>query len=296
MNATERTHGIDLELVPTARAHVPVTDLTLRRGYGAFDFLRVEEGVPLFADDHLARFDRTADLLGLEPRPSGAELRAHVREVIAANGYGSFGLQLFLTGGDPIDGFAPGTPRLVVLVVDLPRFRPADHEEGVALLPHRHQRDLPEAKTTDYFTAVRLYRSMREAGASDVLYHDGARVLESTRCNVFVAIGEGRLATPGRDVLHGVTRGRMLELLGDDVEVRDVTLDELSAAPEVFVTSTTRGAMPVVRIGDRLVGDGSPGPITRRARDAFGRLRTRWLREHAEAWRPGAAADGAPAL
>ena len=292
MDAMARLHGIDLELVPQAEARIPVTDLTLRRGYGAFDFLRVEDGVPLFADDHLARFERTAALLGLAPRPDGQALRDHVRELIAANGHGSFGLQLFLTGGDPIGGFAPGTPRLLVLVVDLPRFRSEDYEDGVALLPHRFQRDLPEAKTTDYFTAVRLYPRMREAGASDVLYHDGSRVLESTRCNVFVATAEGRLATPGRDVLHGITRGRMIDALADAVEVRDVPLAELEAAPEVFVTSTTRGAMPVVRIGDRTVGDGRPGPLTRRAEAAFAAVRAEWLRENAPAWRPQTVGGG----
>ena len=287
MDDTNRTHGIDLTLVPNDTATIPITDLTLRRGYGAFDFLRVEEGVPLFVDDHLSRFEGTATLLGLGPFPERERLREHIRDVIAANAHGSFGLQLFLTGGDPVDGVLPGTARLLVLVVDLPRFGRGDYDDGVALLPHRFERDLPEAKTTDYFTAVRLYPAVRRAGASDVLYHDGTRVLESSRCNIFVATGDGRFATPGRDVLRGVTRAHLLGLLGGEgVEVRDVTLDELHDAPEAFVTSTTRGAMPVVRIGDETIGEGRPGPETRRVADAFMEHRNRWLRDHASSWRP----------
>lgn len=293
MDAATRTHGIDLQPVPDGRATLPITDLTLRRGYGAFDFLRVEEGVPLFVDDHLARFARSAERLGLGPIPDAAALRSHVRELIAANGGGTFGLQLFLTAGDPVDDLRPGHGRLLVLVVDPPRYPDADRREGIALLPHRYERELPEAKTTDYFRAVRLSPAMRREGASDVLYHDGGRVLEATRCNVFVATPDGRLATPGRDVLPGVTRGRVLEALGEGaVEVRDVALAELAVAPEVFVTSTTRGAVPVVRIGPDPVGDGVPGPITRRVAAAFAELRERWLREHAAAWRDGEAAVG----
>lgn len=284
MDARKRIHGIDLELVPAGEAVIPITDLTLRRGFGAFDFLRVEEGVPLFVDDHLRRLERTADLLGLAPRPDGGAIRSHVRELIHANGSGSFGLQLFLTGGDPVDGFRPGRPRLLVMVVDLPSYAEPAYRDGVALLPHRFQRDLPEAKTTNYFTAVRLAPAMREAGAMDVLYHDGGRALETTRCNLFVGLGDGRFATPGRDVLFGVTRGRLIEAMGDAVEVRDVTMDELVRAPEAFITSTTKGSMPVVRVGDATLGDGRPGEGTRSVSELFARIRGEWLERHGREW------------
>lgn len=243
--------------------------------------------MPLFVDDHLARFERSAEMLELTPRPSPEALRAHVAEVIAANGGGSFGLQLFLTGGDPVDGFTPGTPRTLVLAVALPSYPNELYEDGAVLLPHRFERDLPEAKTTNYFTAVRLARRMREAGAVDVLYHDGARMLETTRCNVVIVTPDGGLATPGRDVLPGVSRARLERALERTTAVarRDVTMDELASASEAFLTSTTKGIMPVVRVGDVDVGDGRPGPLTRRAAEAFAAHREDWLREHAATWR-----------
>ena len=80
MEAQERIFGIDLVPVPASRAALPLTDLTLRRGFGAFDFLRVESGVPLFLDDHLARLDRTAEMLDLTPRPTAEAWRAHRAE------------------------------------------------------------------------------------------------------------------------------------------------------------------------------------------------------------------------
>jgi len=287
MTPSDRTFGIDLELVPAERAGLPLSDLTIRRGYGAFDFLRVEDGVPLFADDHLARLERSAEMLELAPRPTPEALRAHVAEVIAANGGGSFGLQLFLTGGDPVDGFTPGTPRTLVLAVALPSYPNELYENGAVLLPHRFERDLPEAKTTNYFTAVRLARRMREAGAVDVLYHDGTRMLETTRCNVVIATPDGGLATPGRDVLPGVSRGRLERALERTMPVarRDVTMEELASAPEAFLTSTTKGIMPVVRVGDVPIGEGRPGPLTRRAAEAFAAHREDWQREHGPAWR-----------
>jgi len=283
MSRPDRIFGFDLELVPASRAALPLTDLTIRRGYGAFDFLRVVDGVPLFVDDHLARLERTAELLGLVPRPSTETIAGHVGDVIAANGHGTFGLQLFLTGGDPLDGFHPGTPRTLVLVVDLPAYPDAYYRDGVTLLPYRFERDLPEAKTTNYFTAVRHARELEAAGAADVLYHDGRRVLETTRCNLFVATEEGTLLTPARGVLEGITRMHMLRALEGEiaVDVRDVGLDELKRAPEAFLTSTTKGVMPVVRVGDDTVGAGRPGSVTRRAAAAFERHRAAWLASHA---------------
>ncbi|MDZ7707983.1 MAG: aminotransferase class IV [Trueperaceae bacterium] len=283
MSRPERIFGFDLELVPASQAALPLTDLTIRRGYGAFDFLRVVEGVPLFLGDHLARFERTAELLGLTPRPSSDRVAKHVGEVIAANQHGTFGLQLFFTGGDPLDGFHPGTPRTLVLVVDLPVYPDAYYRDGVALLPLRFERDLPEAKTTNYFTAVRHARELRAAGAADVLYHDGRLVLETTRCNLFVATDEGALVTPADGVLEGITRMHLLEALDGEIAVatRDVSLDELKHAPEAFLTSTTKGVMPVVRVGDDTVGSGRPGPLARRAAEAFERHRTAWLAAHA---------------
>lgn len=285
MNVSERIHGVELELVPAAAATLPITDLTIRRGFGAFDFLRVVDGVPLFVEDHLARLERTADLLGLAPRPDLQRLRSHVRDVISANDHGSFGLQLFLTGGDPKDGVLAGTPRLLVLVVDLPAYPESAYRDGVALLPHRYQRDLPEAKTTNYFTGIRLEPAMRAAGATDVLYHDGGRILETSRCNVFVGTHDGRFATPGRDVLEGVTRRHLLEVLGDRVDVRDVAWEELTAAPEAFLTSTTKGAMPIVRVGDDRIGEGRPGEATGEVMEMFSRVTADWLRRHRSEWR-----------
>lgn len=281
MTSSTRVHGIDLRLREAGEAVIPITDLTLRRGYGAFDFLRVEHGIPLFVEDHLTRFRRSAELIGLpEPSPLPA-LRRHVAELIEANGAGSYGLQLFLTAGDPQEGTLPGTPRLLAVVVDLPHYPEAYYRDGVSLMPYRHERDLPEAKSTNYFTALRLAGALRAAGAMDVLYHDGTRALETTRCNLFLVGPDGTVLTPGRDVLAGITRKHLLASLEGRrrVEVRDVALAELSEAREAFLTSTTRGAMPVTRVDGRAIGDGRPGPVTREIAERFAEVRRRYLSE-----------------
>lgn len=264
-------HGIDLRVVPEVEAYLPITDLTLRRGFGAFDFLRVSEGVPVFAGAHLDRFERSISRLGLQLPVARAALERHVDELVRANGGGDLGLQLFLTAGDPDDGPEPGRARLLALAASLPRYPRAFYEQGVALLPHEHVRDLPEAKTTNYFTGLRLAPALREAGAIDALYHDGERVLETSRCSLFVVLADGGLVTAGRDVLPSVTRAEVIASLGGKrpVAERDVTWGDVRTAREAFLASTTKAVMPVVRIGDRRVGDGAPGPVTREVSERF---------------------------
>jgi branched-subunit amino acid aminotransferase/4-amino-4-deoxychorismate lyase len=275
--------SVDFTLQATNEATLPITDLTFRRGYGSFDFLYVVDGIPMFIDDHLVRFERSSQLLGVGPMPNRERLKAHVHELIDANGGGTFGLQMFLTAGDPLDGFTPQDARFVALTVPAATPTPDAFDTGYRLITHRHQRDLPEAKTTNYFTAVRLAPKMREADANDVLYHDGERVLEATRCSFFLVDASGAFVTPGRDILPGVTRLNTLRALrhaGHQVAERDVALSELRSAREAFVTSTTKGVMPVLAIDGEAIGDGRPGPQTREAHALLKRHRADWARNY----------------
>lgn len=259
-------------LVSTSEARVFVNDLALLRGYGVFDFFRVVEGEPLFVADYLRRFANSARLLGLELPVSLADLEGQVRRVIEANALENAGMHLLLTGGYSSDGLTPGLPNLVVQPRAVKPLAPEVFTEGAALIAHAYARDLPEAKTIHYVTAIRLLPEQRAAGAVDVLYHQGGLVSETARSNVFI-VENGRLRTPGRGVLPGVTRKQVLELAQDLCEVRedDVALAELLEADEVFITSSLKGVMPVVRLGGDAVGGGRPGPITRALMVAFER-------------------------
>jgi len=98
--------------------------------------------------------------------------------------------------------------------------------------------------------------------------------------NVFAVTG-GRVATPGRGVLEGITRRTAIELcaeIGVPVEVGVLGVDALRNAEEAFVTSTAGGIMPLTRIDGRPVGDGRPGAITRRLIDLY------WAKHEDPAW------------
>jgi branched-chain amino acid aminotransferase len=259
---------LDGRRVPHEGATVHVSDLGLRRGFAVFEMFRVEAGVPLFLEDHLTRLARSADVVGL-PLPRGAaDVAADVHELIDANGPDVTAVQVLVTGGPSDDGVSFRQPTCIVTSMNVPPR--ATEPAGATLVTHRHTRELPEAKSTNYLTAMRLASAMRAAGASDVLYHDGVHAAECARSALAVVL-DGTLVTRREGVLESVS---MIHLLGVarahlPVEERAITLEELHAADEVLSTGSVRGVLPIVAIDGRPVGDGTVGPHARALFSAF---------------------------
>lgn len=249
------------QLVRDADAKIHISDLGLRRGYGAFEFFRVLRGIPVFIEDHLERFANSSRAIDLEVPYSREALEGFIRELIRVNGLQNAGIQLVLTGGYSEDAFTPGEPNLIIAPIALREYSPTLYQQGVKVITHRHVREIPEAKTIAYLTAVKLGPRMKAEGAAEVIYHDGRWVSEGARSSLGF-VKEGVLITAKDGVLPGITRLHALRLAAQlmPVEQRAFTLEELYAADEAFITSSTRGVMPVTRIDDRLVGNGQVGP------------------------------------
>ena len=259
---------VDGRRVPYADATVHVSDLGLRRGFAVFEAFRVEDRVPLFLEDHLRRLGRSADAIGL-PLPRGADgVAADVQALLDAQASDVAAMQILVTGGPSDDGVTFREPTCVVHSLPAPP-RPTA-PTGATLVTHRHARELPVAKSTNYLTAMRLANAMRAAGAIDLLYHDGTHVAEGARSGLAIVLG-GTLVTRRDGVLASVTMAQLLGIARARlrVEERAITLDELRAADEVLSTGAVRGVVPIVAIDGQPVGDGSVGPQARALFDAF---------------------------
>lgn len=264
-------YNVNGNLVAAAEASLKVSDLAILRGYGIFDYFQVREGVPMFLDDYVARFANSARLLQLELPISQEELKARIRELIAANGLPEAGIRLVLTGGYSPDGYAPAAANLLVMEHELPPATPQSYDQGARLLSHQFQREIPEAKTINYLTGIRLLAEMKKLGAIEVLYHDGKFIRETARGNFFLITEDDTLVTAHEKVLPGITRKNVLQVARGQfkVEERDVLLDELQNAKEVFITSTNKRVMPIVQIDDLVIGNGKPGAVTKKIGEAL---------------------------
>jgi len=252
------------EYLPLESAHLHVSDLAVQRGYGIFDFFRVKDSIPLYLEDYLDRFYRSAKHMGLAGMPGRDALRTVVHELIRKNNAADAGMKLILTGGPSPDAYHPVVGNF--LISQHPLVLPTSDQvnKGISIITYPYRRELPEVKTINYIMGVWLLKQMEEAGAADVLYHRDGLVSEFPRCNFFLVTRDGTVVTPDNHILHGITRMRVLETAGEigKVEVRNVKLEEVFAASETFLTSTTKSILPIVQIDGKSVGNGRPGLVT----------------------------------
>lgn len=255
-------------LLPEEEARLPVTDLVVRRGFAIFDFFRVRNGHPLYMEYHLRRFMNGAKDTGMDPGFRENELRDQVNALVRAyeEPYAEGAVRIVLTGGEA--PWYPESPNLVITYEPLRNYDELLYREGSRVITHQFLRELPEIKTVSYMTAVSLTGRMRKAGATEVLYHQDGHVHEFSRSNIFIVRG-GVLFTPAGQVLAGITRWLVLELARSIMPVQEtrISMDEVLAADEVFMTSTIKRIIPVVQVDDTRIGKGLPGGITRSLMD-----------------------------
>jgi branched-subunit amino acid aminotransferase/4-amino-4-deoxychorismate lyase len=264
-------HILNGELLPVDEAKLHITDLSILRGFAIFDYFKVKGGKAIFIDDHLERFFRSAKLMDLQVPFTKEEVRGMILLLIEKNGLDNFSIRLQLTGGYSHNGFTPVESNLFLLSLPFPTVPEKYYKEGFHVMTYEYQRELPEVKTTNYLTGIRILPLLQEINADAVLYHDGTYIRESDRSNFFIVNQEGVLVTPKDKILWGVTRKITLKLAPDIVktEERDITLEELRSAKEMFLSSSTKPIMPVTKLDNKVVGDGKPGEITVKLMDAF---------------------------
>jgi branched-chain amino acid aminotransferase len=282
---------VDGEVLPADVPHLSVTDRGFQLGDGIFETLRAKGGRCTELPEHVARLHRSAAGLAFElPEDVDVRLADGIARLLAAEGLdrpdGDASIRITATRGNWASrGLLP--PRDVHLVptiviqawpVEPP---PVGHlEHGIALVASVVRRDpqnpIATLKTTSRADYVFARLEARAAGADDAIFLTSTGHLsEATTANIFLVRsapdGVLELATPALDcaILPGTTRSWLLHWAAG-AGLRPVegwlTPDELATAHEAFVSSSVAGILPVTRFNGHPIGDGLPGPWTRRAR------------------------------
>lgn len=251
---------------------------------GLFETLRCYGGVPFRLARHLERLRAGGEALELRIPASLEQTIAAGLDAALAVGMMDAVLRVTVSRGAGAPGLTPppdAEPTVVVSLTPLPHFDPALYTEGLSAhvaTGRRNERSQTAGlKTLAYTDAVAALAEARRAGCDEALFLDTAEhVSEATASNVFL-MRHGTLVTPPPScgALAGVTRATVLELVAGTVlphEERTVTLDELHHASEAFLTSSVRELVPLVAVAGRPIGDGAPGPVTRRLLSEYGEL------------------------
>jgi len=264
-------YNVNGEIVPIEKAVINVRDLGFLRGYSVFDFFRIYKGKPVFIEDHIARLQKSASILGLEVPYSNEELVDKIVELAKVNKMEFGGIKIVLTGGYSMDGWFPVEPNFVMIASKLTTYDESVYTKGIKLMAYQYTRETPYTKTTNYLVPITIRKEIEEAEAFDVLYHDGEFISESARSNFFIVDDAGTIITPDRDALRGITRKHVLAIAKKhfNVEIRPVSINEARVAKEAFMTSSTKAIMPIRQVDFWRINKSIIGETTKQMMELF---------------------------
>jgi branched-chain amino acid aminotransferase len=246
--------SVDGSISDTADAVVPVDDDGLRRGDGVFEVIRLYRGRPFALTEHLDRLERSASAIELPV--DRAALDGQVAALLEAFGDHDGQLRLVVTRAGRHLAFTEPLP-------------PRGETVSLATVTYSPSVILTGVKSLSYAANMQATRIAQGKGADEaVLVRPDGIVLEAPTSTIFWVSPEGGLITPSIDsgILESITRARIVSEL--HIEEGAYPVDDLHAAREAFLASTTREVQPVSAIDGRELPE-SPGPRTQETMDAF---------------------------
>lgn len=273
-----RSVYVNGEWLPENKAAISVFDRGFLFADAVYEVAAVIQRKLIDYPGHAARLTRSLQELGMKMPVSEDELLGLHREAIKRNDLDEGLVYLQVTRGAADRDFLIDTASKPSLVMFTQNKKIRDNAKADTGLKVQCVPDLRWGRR-DIKTVQLLYSSLMKTeaaskGFDDVILVEDGIVTEASSANLHIVDAEGTIVTPqlSRSLLPGITRGSVLSIARDnEIPVREgsVSIEALKAAREVFITSATSFVMPIVEIDGLPVGEGVPGPVTRRMRDLY---------------------------
>lgn len=269
-------------------AKVHVLDAGLQHAVGVFETMQARSGVIFRGQNHLQRLADSGRELGLLERLNTVPLLDAAHATVAANGLSAARVRLTVTGGDlnalTTGGGGPVDPTIIITATPPTQYPDTFVTEGVTATI-AEGRDNPfdlmaGHKTLNYWSRIRELQVAAQKEAGEALRFTVSNHLASGSVSNAFLVRDGVLQTPiarGEEeqgalpssVLPGITRAAVIEIaerLGIAVERRMLDIEELLGSSELFLTNSSWGILPVVRVERETIGSGLVGDVTSRLR------------------------------
>ena len=265
--------------LPLSQAQVHIEDRGYQFADGVYEVVPLYRGRLLDEDPHLDRFDYSLRELQIAAPMSRAALKLVLRELAHRNGLSDALLYFQATRGvAPRDHKFPAKTK-TAFVATMRRSRPPSAkqiEEGVSVMTTRDIRwERCDIKSLNLLPNLLAKQQATEAGVFEAwLVDDDDNITEGSSTNAWIVTADGKLVThdAGAAILNGITRQRVIRLMeseGLTFEQRAFSREEAMRAREAFLSSSSSFVLPITRIDGRPVGEGKPGPMTRRLREIY---------------------------
>lgn len=259
-------------------ASVSIFDRGFLFGDGVYEVIPVYDGSPFYLAAHLKRLNASLAAINLENPLDELVWVKTISEIISRNGGGDLSLYIQVSRGvaKPRDHAFPKQvmPTVLITATPLKPISKAVQEHGVsAVLLEDFRWHRCDIKSTALLGNVLLRQQAVDAGAYEAILQRDGYVTEGAASNLFV-VQSGEVLTPPTSewILAGVTRRVILKLLEDNnIPLRQtaISTDLLKRADEVWLTSSTKGALPVTILDDKPVGSGGPGKFWKQIFDLY---------------------------
>lgn len=246
------------------RIKISPYDIGILRGYGVFDVMCTANGKPFLLNEHFRRLNNSARELKLKVPFSKKEFEKIIAQLLKSNNQKEATIRTVLTGGVSADGFSIGNPTCYILVEKKHAFS-ADAYGGARLISIENKLRNPKAKATlNYVEAIKAQKEKKKKKAHEIIYFENGNVLECSTSNVFL-VKDHKIITAKDKILNGTTRGLVIKLAAKKfkVEEREIKTNEIWKSDEVFLVATSKKIVPVIKIDNKKIGHGKPGPITK---------------------------------
>ncbi len=268
MNLPISTCYLNGEFLPLADARIPVMDRGFIFGDGIYEVIPVYNGRAFRLEQHLDRLGNSLAAIRIDNPLASRQWQKIIGEIVDRNGNGDQSVYVQITRGvAPRDHAFPNPTVPTVFVTSNPLKKPtADMLAGVAAVTLEDIRwQYCHIKAITLLANILLRQQAIDAGCIEAILTKNGLVTEGAASNVFVVTGKTLVTPPkGPHLLPGITRDVILELAranGIRCAERDIGRDELVAADEIWLTSSTREILPVTVLDGQPVGKGRPGPL-----------------------------------
>ncbi len=272
------------KLVDKADAKVSVFDHGFLYGDGAFEGIRSYHGRVFRLNGHIDRLYETMHTLMIEPRMTKKQMADAVVATLRANKIEDGYIRLIVSRGEGDLGLDPrkcfGKPN-VIIITDKITLYPAElYQKGMEIITvptvKNHPNALnPQLKSLNYLNNILAKIEATHCGYNEaIMLEDNGYIGECTGDNVFI-YKDGTLSTPHLGRLKGITCAAILELAGKmKIKIFEgyITRHEVYNSGECFLTGTAAELIPIVKVDGRTIGEGKPGPVTRKLLEAFHQL------------------------
>lgn len=267
---------LNTEIIDSSQASINCADGGFLFGAGLFETMRASNGVVFALDEHLDRLFTSAEKLKINLRGDKKFIADAVYETLNANGLKEARIRITATTG----ALATENPQptLVVTATNFEAYPKEYYEKGILVILNSYRQNphdvLSGHKSTSYFSKISaLATAHQKRTAESIWFTVDGRLAEGSLSNIFL-VKNSVLFTPSLSagILPGIARKTILKLAADNgikCEEKDLTIDDLLGADEVFITNVIMQVLPVVAIEAHNVGNAKPGTVTKKIMELY---------------------------